>query len=100
MTTWNGNYGDTAPMTIKFETYPNYMIDYENDIENVNYDNEMIVFCVPVMWAERWVKLECNMELDEFLSVYTWDDTEAMFNSALIADVVLSEEIAERPLGW
>lgn len=72
-----------------FETYPDMFTDYENNIENENYDYEMRVFSVPDEWLVRWFDLNGIKSLNAFESEYTWDDTWQMYCDAGI-DGVLS----------
>ena len=83
-------------MTIEFDTYPDMMSDYENDIENENYDYELRVFTVPKEWAVSWIRNIWGMDFKEFMDTYTWDDTYQMYVSAKYAQVILEEHIISR----
>ena len=79
-----------------FDTYPDMYKDYENDIENENYDYERKIFTVPSEWAAAWVNKECEMSMGEFMDEYTWDDTLAMYEQAILDDVIAEEHIDAR----
>ena len=86
--------------TITFETYPDLYSDYENQIENEDYDNTMRVFTVPYDWYLRWLNDGSIMhgypEDEVFQREYTWDDTSTMYDHAVYDDVVLEDEIEYR----
>lgn len=84
--------------TVSFWTYPDYydLADHGIEIENDNYDNELIVFEVPRDWAINWIKTELGMSLEEFLNEYTWDDTLAMRYKADADGVLMNEHTEPR----
>lgn len=82
--------------TIFFDTYPDYFLDDEEEVENYNYDDELIVIEVPEDWAVNWIKAELGMSLEEFLNEYTWDDTLEMRYSANADGVLISEHTEPR----
>lgn len=82
--------------TIVFLTYPPMFEDYERDIENAEYDNQLRAFEVPVWWAVDFIFLTWRMSLEAFLNEYTWDDTYEMYEQAIADDAIVSEEIIER----
>ena len=45
---------------IHYDTYPPMMSDYDNCIENENYDNEIRWFCVPDEWAFEYIVQETD----------------------------------------
>lgn len=77
------------------ETYPPMMSDYENQIENPDYDDTIRVFSVPKPWVMKWLN-QNDYTLDEFMSTYTWDDTFRMYEDATAEKVIISEEIKDR----
>ena len=82
---------------IHYDTYPPMMSDYENCIENENYDNEILWFCVPDEWAFEYIVQETDYNgFEDFEAEYTWDDTLQMYECALRDGVLISEEIKER----
>lgn len=89
-------YPEHLRNTIQFDTFPDMFTDYENLIENENYDNELIVFEVPRDWAINWIKTELGMSLEEFLNEYTWDDTLAMRYKADADGVLMNEHTEPR----
>lgn len=82
--------------TIVFLTYPPMMEDYERGIENVEYDHQLRSFEVPVWWAVDFIFITWRMSLEEFLEVYTWDDTYDMYEQAYNDGIIVREEIIER----
>lgn len=82
--------------TFTFQTYTPMFTDYENGIENENYDNEILVFCVPAIWANEWCVKEFGMSAEEFSEEYTWDDTISMFEDAKADEVVIESHVEER----
>lgn len=88
--------------TMTFETYPDMMIDYERNIENEHYDEQLRYFTVPEKWGNEWigkflegVGLE-NLGYDYFVSLYTWDDTWQMYEDAVKDGVLVEEHIESR----
>lgn len=77
------------------ETYPPMFSDYDNYIENEDYDDTIRVFSVPKQWAVDWIK-HSGYTLDEFLQEYTWDETYEMYEDANSEAVIISEWIEER----
>lgn len=77
---------------IRFDTYPDMFTDYENMIENKNYDHEHRVFEVPRDWALKWIDENTHYE-DGFWNEYTYDDTMQMYEDALRAGALISETI-------
>lgn len=77
------------------ETYPPMLSDYDNDVENENYDNEIRVFAVPRDWALKWI-LDFGMTLEDWLDDYTWDDTFQMYSDAVSEEVLIRETIEPR----
>ena len=82
--------------TYTYETYPPMFSDYENDIENENYDHELRMFTVPAYWAIKWMREEAEMTKAWFDCQYTWDDTFSMYEAACREGVILKEWIEER----
>ena len=82
--------------TYTYETYPPMFSDYENDIENENYDNEMRMFTVPAYWGIKWMREEAEMTKAEFDTEYTWDDTFSMYEDACREGVIINEWIELR----
>lgn len=82
--------------TITFETYSDMFTDYDEYIENENYDDEERVFTVPKDWAIIWIRENCEMSLEEFLDEYTSDDTNDMYCAAILDDVLIEEHIEAR----
>lgn len=81
---------------VGFDTYPPLMSDYDHHIENDDYDNQYRWFTVPRKWAEEFVQEVFHMSLAEFEDTYTWDDTDWMYNQALLEFEVVSDEILQR----
>ena len=82
-----------AEKSVEFETFPALYSDYENMVENKDYDDTVTVFTVPYEWFINWLD---NEPESDFMSNYTWDDTLSMYNSAMAENVVLSERIERR----
>ena len=83
--------------TITFDTYPDMFTDYENMIENENYDNELRLFTVPRDWATEWIRKHCDgITLEEFEYVYDWDWSYQMYEDALTEGVIIEEHMEER----
>lgn len=82
--------------SLTFDTYPDMFSDYENCIENENYDNEMRMFVVPEDWAINWILENTEWNMAEFWEEYTWDETLVMYEKALSDKVILREYIEER----
>lgn len=78
--------------TVELETYSAMFSDYENFIENENYDDTVRVFEVSL----KWLKSFPDMNVAKFLEEYTWDDTENIYNISLLANEIISEKIVER----
>lgn len=76
-------------------TFPDVYIDYENEIENENYDNEIKAFSVPKDWATAWARTTCGITLDEFRNEYTYDDTAQMLDDAYDQGVLIEEKTLE-----
>lgn len=74
--------------TIFFDTYPHW--------EDEDYDNNLIVFEVPLDWAVDWIETEGEMDFREFLDEYTWDSTIAMYEKACADGVLISEHVEPR----
>jgi hypothetical protein len=81
--------------TVTYETYPDMFTDYEELIENENYDNEIREFTVPEAWATEWMLRECKMTPEEFNDWYTWDVTDQMYLDAINEKVLVSTEIID-----
>ena len=83
--------------TMTFETYPDMMIDYERNIENEHYDEQLRYFTVPDKWGNEWIEkwLQENGHDPDggFENRYTWDDTYQMYEDAINAGVVISESV-------
>lgn len=77
-------------------TYPD-MSD-ENGEENTNYDNEIRKFSIPGMWLKSKVKELTNgkYDLEEFMNVYTWDDSLCIYEEAFQSGVLVSDKILPR----
>ena len=82
--------------TFTIDTYPDTMIDYENGIENPDYDHTVAVFTVPYDWAESYINRKFKMNMECLLREYTWDWTLQMYNDAYIAGRILDETIDSR----
>lgn len=82
--------------TVTFETYAPMFIDYEDYIENENYDNEIRVFSVPKALAVDWIFIHYRMGYEDFLNEYTWDDTFNMFGDAIKDKVLVNCDIEDR----
>lgn len=84
---------------ITLETYPPLMLDYENEIENPNYDEELLVFTVPYPWLYEEFKRD-NFGVKDFedflIYQYTWDDTQFLYARATTDKVIVHEEIIRR----
>lgn len=78
---------------ITLDTYPDMFTDYDSMTENENYDHERRLFTVPKDWAINWMKKNMGMDLDTFLSEYTYDDTMAMYEDAHASEAIISESI-------
>jgi len=81
---------------ITFDTYPDMFTDYDNGIENENYDHEVRLFEVPEYWALKWIAENAPWDVPEFWNEYTWDDTYAMYEDAIREGVLIKENIAVR----
>ena len=46
--------------TVTYATYPDMFLDYDEMLENSNYDNELREFTVPTQWATAWIRREHN----------------------------------------
>lgn len=76
--------------TCCYETYPDMYLDYENDIENDNYDFEKKLFKIPLVWAENYIRNEHGITIGEFDDTYDWDDTYEMYEQAIKENVIIS----------
>lgn len=84
-------------LDVTFETYPDMFTDYENGVENENYDHEYRSFTVPRVWATIWIRQYCDgITLAEFENVYEWDWSYQMYENALAEGVIIEEHIEER----
>ena len=88
-----------APVTVwkcdgvmTFNTYPPMFIDYDELIENVNYDNEKRVFTVSSEWALKWIDENSHYKFG-FWKEYTYDDTLQMFEDACRDGELISDRI-------
>lgn len=81
---------------LNIETYPDMMSDYENDIENPDYDSTIRVIKVPMSWAVKWIDETYEMTYDEFMEEYDWDMTYEMYESAVSDGVLIGETIVNR----
>lgn len=81
---------------MRFETYPPMFSDWENGIENENYDDEVLVFVVPEEWGEAWIEKNCNCSVREFFETWDWDDGEQMNMDANRDGVLIAEWIELR----
>lgn len=81
---------------IQYDTYPE--LTNEDGFENTNYDYELKIFTVPESWAVDWIFKECgdHIDIDNFNSLYTWDDTLQMYCSALEEGVLVEEHVEKR----
>lgn len=77
------------------ETYPPMFSDYDNNVENENYDNEIRVFAVPKEWALKWIS-DFGMTYEEWCDECTWDDTFQMYSDAVDEEVLIRETIEPR----
>ena len=68
---------------LAYDTYPDMMKDYENGIENENYDNEVRIFTVERDWGEKWIFDNFKQDVEDFNTEYTWDDTFAMYEASI-----------------
>lgn len=84
---------------ISLTTYPPTMSDYENEVENANYDNEVRSIVVPRKWAEAFVTREFGVTFDDFLRECTWDETFQMYEAAEADGVLVMTEIRGRMFG-
>lgn len=82
-------------MTITYDTYADMFTDYDGLIENDNYDYECRIIEVPIAWASAWVRMNCEMTLNEFWNEYTYDDTFRMYEDALTDGVLVREWIED-----
>lgn len=82
--------------SLTFDTYPDMFTDYENRIENENYDNEMRVFEVPEDWALKWIAENAPWDVPKFWKENTWDETYAMYEDAIREGVLIKENIVAR----
>ncbi len=82
--------------TFVIETYPNMFTDYENGIENEDYDTTIRVFSVPYQWALDFIKDNMGISINEFLEIYDWDDTFYIYDHAISQGKVLCEHIENR----
>lgn len=76
---------------IMLDTYGNY--DEEKDIQYV------IRFTVPVVWVQKKLKTQLEVRginFQEFMQIYTWDDTEDLYHAAENEGVILEWEELER----
>lgn len=91
-------YSDWGIVNNEFtiETYPDMMLDYENDIENPSYDDTIRVFSVPRDWAMEWISQKDGRSFDEFMSEYTWDNTYAMYCDSIREGMLIGEHIEPR----
>ena len=80
-------------MPVTYFTYSDMFTDYENGIENENYDYEMRVIKVPRDWASEWVRARFGMSLDEYENEYDYNDSFQMYEDAMYAGVLISEKI-------
>lgn len=80
-------------MPVVYYTYPDMFTDYENGIENENYDHEMRVIEVPMDWASMWVRTRYGMSLDEYENEYDYNDSFQMYEDAMRDGVLISEKI-------
>lgn len=80
---------------ITFETYSDMFKDYENGVENENYDHEVRLFDVPKVWAVDWIEQTYDMDLDTFMSEYTYDETIQMYEDAIAEGVLIKANIEE-----
>lgn len=81
---------------LKIETYPDMMIDYEECIENPDYDSTIRVFKVSKSWAVEWIRERYGMTYDEFMEEYDWDMTWEMYSDACSDRVLISENVMSR----
>lgn len=81
--------------TVTYATYPDMFLDYDEMLENSNYDNELREFTVPTQWATAWIRRECKMTPAEFNEWYTWDVTDQMYADAVREKVLISTEIID-----
>lgn len=81
---------------VTFETYADMFVDPDEAEENENYDSQLREFTVPREWAAEWVSSFYHESLDEFMSQYTWDDTDQMYNFALLENVLDGMRIIDR----
>ena len=82
-----------------FTTYPPMFTDYDQGIENENYDNEIREFSVPKDWVEKYVSTEFTMTLPEFMEEWDWDASYQMFAAAVSAGVLITDCIRARQPG-
>ena len=82
--------------TITLDTYPDMFLDYDCNVENENYDHQIRLFTVPLNWAVEWMRSECKLTLDEFMKVYTWDETMQMYEDARSENALCATKIVEQ----
>ena len=81
---------------ITLETYPDCFDNYEEFIENENYDSEKRLFSVPITWLADYVLNTWGMTLDDFFKENTWDDDWQIYEMAKQKGILYNEIIVGR----
>ena len=90
------HYNSESSKCLEIETYPDMFTDYDNGIENENYDNEIRVLSVPMWWALGYISKYLHMTLDEFKNEYDWDMSWQMYEMAVSENEIVSDTIVGR----
>ena len=82
--------------TITLDTYPDMFTDYDEFIENEDYDNQKREFGVKIAWMADYVSHTWGMTLDDFFKTNTWDENWQLYEMAQRNGALVFERIVER----
>lgn len=68
------------------------------NLECYHYDEEdycdkVTTFCVPKLWLMKYLELDSDVKLNEFLEEYCSEDTEQIYSQALLEGVITEEVV-------
>ena len=84
----------TIGQYITFDSFPRTFL--EDGTENPNWDDELLLFTIPYYYFIQWL-IDNDIDFDEFMDEYTWEDTYELYECADTDGKVIKEEVIERP---
>lgn len=85
--------GNGSENRVIFYTYSEVFSDFEDYVENADYDSELIQFSVPVNWAVDYIFIHFRMGIEDFMNGYDFDDTLEMMECAEAEGIDVQQKI-------